>query len=384
MIPYSFSHQSFIVIDRALSDLKRALPIQWIETDTDTNIQHKWALWAAESISASEWSWFMNHIHPYTSLYLSNPRRQYLEQHYQETIPHGIKLPETLEMLNLLICSPEINIPVLSFQPDNTRKILAEPHYQSALTLCKLGEMLPAFIACPVDKLPKEMQNDFPWHHVTKNAVDHYHHTRDYDLSLISQAPLHLHEINQHAHIYAFRTLQGDKEHYAITIGNITPNTINPNHPPLVRVHSSCYTGDLFGSLRCDCQEQFHSALLRMSEHPNGGILLYLLQEGRGIGLANKLRTYDLQEQGYDTVDANHLIGFDDDERPFIPAVRLLEWFGCHNIELLTNNPRKGEELSRHGIHIHALIPHIMNTNPLNEHYLKTKAVRMRHHLPPL
>jgi GTP cyclohydrolase II len=145
-----------------------------------------------------------------------------------------------------------------------------------------------------------------------------------------------------------------------------------------VRVHSECLTGDVIGSLRCDCRDQLETAL-RMIGQMDKGILLYMRQEGLGIGLINKIRAYGLQEHGYDTVEANIALGFRDDERDYSVAAHMLESLHVKSICLITNNPKKIEELTKHGIKVNGRIPHVMPANEYNRFYLETKALKSGH-----
>jgi GTP cyclohydrolase II len=150
--------------------------------------------------------------------------------------------------------------------------------------------------------------------------------------------------------------------------------------PVAVRLHSACLTGDVFGSRRCDCGDQLRLALSQLSQH-GGGIILYLEQEGRGLGLANKIRTYQLQDHGLDTVDANTVLGFDDDERDYGIAVRMLQMIGCTRVRLLTNNPAKLDGLALAGIDVSGRVPLHGPINPDNRRYLTAKATRAGHQL---
>jgi GTP cyclohydrolase II len=174
--------------------------------------------------------------------------------------------------------------------------------------------------------------------------------------------------------IIAFRPSDGGIEHLAIVIGE--PRT---DRPVLARIHSECFTGDLLGSLRCDCGDQLRGAIREIAEAGAGGILLYLAQEGRGIGLVNKLRAYQLQDAGYDTIDANEQLGFDADERVYLPAAEMLRQLGFTGVRLLTNNPEKVAALRRCGIEIAERVPHVFPANGHNERYLRTKATRSGH-----
>jgi GTP cyclohydrolase II len=150
--------------------------------------------------------------------------------------------------------------------------------------------------------------------------------------------------------------------------------------PVPVRLHSACMTGDVFGSRRCDCGDQLRLALMQLAQH-GGGIVLYLEQEGRGLGLANKIRTYQLQDGGLDTVDANSVLGFDDDERDYGIAVRMLQMLGCTRVRLMTNNPSKLDGLSRAGIDVCGRVPLHGPINADNRRYLAAKATRSGHQL---
>lgn len=178
----------------------------------------------------------------------------------------------------------------------------------------------------------------------------------------------------EQSEIIAFRSPDQAGEHVALVIGQ--PN----GSSPLVRLHSECLTGDIFGSLKCDCGPQLDAALRLMAE-AGWGILLYLRQEGRGIGLINKLRAYELQDQGFDTVDANLRLGFPVEARDFGIAGRMLTLIGQPRIRLLTNNPQKVARLEAAGIIVEARVPHQLPPNPHNSHYLATKRDRTGHKL---
>jgi GTP cyclohydrolase II len=173
--------------------------------------------------------------------------------------------------------------------------------------------------------------------------------------------------------VHVFRPEDGGEEHYAIEIGR--PDRAAP---VLARLHSACFTGDVLGSLKCDCGPQLHGALSMMGA-TGEGILLYLNQEGRGIGLANKMRAYSLQDQGFDTVEANHRLGFEDDERDFRIGADILRKLGFGSVRLLTNNPRKVVMMQEHGIDVTERVALKVGENPLNEAYLATKARKSGH-----
>ena len=153
----------------------------------------------------------------------------------------------------------------------------------------------------------------------------------------------------------------------------------DPDKPVLARLHSECFTGDLLGSLKCDCGDQLQGAMKEIKA-VGAGILLYLAQEGRGIGLVNKLRAYVLQAEGFDTLDANEQLGFDADERVYIPAAKMLKLLGYDKIRLMTNNPDKVDALKSVGVNVVERVQHAFPSNQHNELYLKTKADRAGHY----
>jgi GTP cyclohydrolase II len=173
--------------------------------------------------------------------------------------------------------------------------------------------------------------------------------------------------------VVAFYNNRDGKEHAAFVHGDIT----NRENVP-VRMHSECLTGDVAGSLRCDCRDQLEAAM-RMIGQMENGVLLYLRQEGRGIGFINKIRAYSLQDAGYDTVQANLALGFRDDERDYSVAPHILESLKIRSIRLMTNNPRKLNELHRFGVKVTERIPLVIPPNPYNEFYLRTKAEKSGH-----
>jgi GTP cyclohydrolase II len=173
--------------------------------------------------------------------------------------------------------------------------------------------------------------------------------------------------------IVAFWNNRDAKEHVAIVHGNILQGS-----DVLTRLHSECLTGDVVGSLRCDCRDQLEVALRRIAAAPCG-VVLYLRQEGRGIGLVNKIRAYALQDEGLDTVEANLALGFRDDERDYAVAAHMVHSLAIRSVRLMTNNPNKVSELTRHGIAVAGRVPHVIPPNPFNRFYLETKANRSGH-----
>ena len=179
--------------------------------------------------------------------------------------------------------------------------------------------------------------------------------------------------VAEDAEVVMFRAEIGGEDHFAVLIGKgVDLET------PLVRLHSQCITGDVLGSLKCDCGDQLQAAMSLMAEN-GGGVLIYLAQEGRDIGLLNKMRAYALQDNGLDTVDANHALGFDTDERVFLPAARILDALGISRLRLITNNPDKINQLEQCGIKVEERVPLTLASNPYNENYIATKKNRTGH-----
>ncbi len=205
--------------------------------------------------------------------------------------------------------------------------------------------------------------------------IDRYEDAASKGLRVVAEARVPLAEVED-ARLVAFRPSAGTPEHLAIIVG-----APDPRRPVLARLHSACLTGDLLGSLRCDCGDQLRGAIRFMSQ-AGGGVLLYLAQEGRGIGLVNKLRAYGLQDQGCDTIEANERLGFEADERLYSPAAEMLALLGYGSVRLMTNNPDKIRALQRHGIEVVERVPHAFAANDHNRSYLRTKALRTGHLLP--
>jgi GTP cyclohydrolase II len=240
-----------------------------------------------------------------------------------------------------------------------------------AIDLAKLAQRLPALLVADARAIPGRALAQMIA--VTAEAVTKFR-TRTLDtLEIVGEARIPLSD-GVVTRFCVFRDAVGSSP-VAIILGK--PDLAQPVN---VRVHSACLTGDVFGSRRCDCGAQLKLAIAQLSE-AGGGIVLYLEQEGRGLGLANKVRAYTLQDDGLDTMDANMMLGFDDDERNYDVAARMLKMIGVRRVQLLTNNPGKLEALSEGGVEVCARIPLQTPINPENRRYLATKAARAGHWL---
>ena len=231
----------------------------------------------------------------------------------------------------------------------------------AALQLARIAGLLPAFFTDGVD----------PETSITPDDIAAHEDAARLSIAVRAKLPV---DGAEDAEIVAFRSPESADEHVALIVG--APN----GRAPIVRLHSECLTGDVLGSLKCDCGPQLHAAIHAIEES-GWGILLYLRQEGRGIGLINKLRAYALQDQGFDTVDANTRLGFAIDARDFGVAARMLTLLGQSEIRLLTNNPAKVAGLEAAGVRVIERVPHFLPTNPHNERYLATKRDRTGHQL---
>jgi len=307
-------------------------------------------------------------------------------------MPHVVLTHHRAETLKIRLYTPEVvRIPYPDWLSASQIRQLADPQFDLAdpmrgpfvaeredveesvaggVKLAKIARILPSTMSSVVPAIKIGTHPDI----VAVNAAD----ISNYDIRAASalkrvtaaKVPL---EGAENARIVAFRPEDGGIEHLAIVIGD--PDTWGPT---LVRLHSECFTGDLIGSLKCDCGDQLRGAIAQIGKE-GSGVLLYLAQEGRGIGLINKLRAYALQDQGFDTVEANQRLGFEDDERNFLAAAEMLRQLGFSKVRLLTNNPRKVAQLEEYGIEVVERVTHSFPTNEHNEHYLAIKAEKSGH-----
>ena len=259
---------------------------------------------------------------------------------------------------------------------DPPEAVRPHPGAGAALALAKIARLLPAMLAAPARRDAAQIAAARQL--LAVDAEDVLSHPDREAARLIRVAETHVPlEDAADARIVAFRAPDGGIEHLAILVGH--PEHATAKHvAPLARLHSECFTGDLLGSLRCDCGPQLRASLQRMKAEGDG-VLLYLAQEGRGIGLANKLRAYAMQDRGLDTVDANRALGWQADERNFMVAATMLQQLGVPRVRLLTNNPDKIAALAACGIEVIERLPLVVAPNGVNDHYLATKRRRFGH-----
>jgi GTP cyclohydrolase II len=247
---------------------------------------------------------------------------------------------------------------------------------QAAIELAKAARLLPAAVVVPMSRSKAEAFVAEPFRLAAGDVIA-YRRSAASGLKRVGSAHVPLVKESGpgavETEIIAFRPMDGGKEHLAIVIGKL-----DPSRPVLTRLHSECFTGDLLGSLRCDCGDQLRGAIDQIAKQ-GSGVLLYLAQEGRGIGLVNKLRAYQLQDAGADTLEANLQLGFGADERVYQPAAEMLRQLDVSAVRLLTNNPEKVKGLAQCGVAVAERVPHVFPANDHNERYLNTKAVRFGH-----
>lgn len=249
--------------------------------------------------------------------------------------------------------------------PFRAERIDAHDAAVAAMEMARLAGILPAYLVASGADIAAEV-----------TVADLAAFKDPLNLTIQARARLPVDACDE-AEIIAFRARDDLREHVALVIGSQ-----NGDRPPLVRLHSECLTGDILGSLKCDCGPQLHAALHAMAaEAREGGwgVLLYLRQEGRGIGLINKLRAYELQDQGFDTVDANERLGLPSEARDFPVAARMLDLMGIPQVRLMTNNPAKVAALQGVGVNVIERVAHQLPANPHNERYLATKRDRTGH-----
>jgi GTP cyclohydrolase II len=298
------------------------------------------------------------------ALLISGPRAATLKlTNQRDALPSRPVLIRRAPWLDLAaaraVADPALDLANPLKGPFRTDPLCSPPTAEAALRLARLAGLLPALFT----RRGAAVEASVTVEAVNAAAVG-------VDLRIVSRARLPIRAAEQ-AEIVAFRAGDG-AEHIALLVGAPT------GAPPLVRLHSECLTGDVLGSLKCDCGPQLDAALAAMAAS-GWGILLYLRQEGRGIGLVNKLRAYALQDQGFDTVDANLRLGFDDDERDFTVAAGMLRRLGQDKVRLLTNNPRKVAALEAAGIVVAERVPLHAGGNAHNRAYLDTKRARSGH-----
>lgn len=282
-----------------------------------------------------------------------------------------IVLPEGADMRWVLaVADPKDDLRYPMKGPLESARTGGAALHRLALTLCKVARLLPAALVAEVADplaLARAEQLTVVDADAARLALEV---SAELQEIVAARVPI---TVAENTRLHVFRPEDGSEEHYAIEIGR--PDRAKP---VLARLHSACFTGDLMGSLKCDCGPQLRGALAQMGAE-GAGILLYLNQEGRGIGLANKMRAYSLQDQGFDTVEANHRLGFEDDERDFRVGSAILKELGFGATRLMTNNPAKIDMMEKTGVTVVERVPLVVGETAHNHDYLKVKAAKSGH-----
>lgn len=354
-------------VRRAASDLKRGIPV--VVTEHGRMV----AVVAAEAATAENLAELAGiSLEPLLLIMPPTKAAALLRQPVaQDRAAIAISLNVPIPTADLVRRVAETGTP-----PDPTavlgEQLSAPEMVDSALALAKAAQMLPILVmTAPRDEMRSVIEAR-GLVAVPAADISGFFDAARGTIREVAEAQVPLQDAPD-ARIKVFRREAAGIDHLAILIGDPARAA-----EPLVRIHSECLTGDLLGSLRCDCGEQLRGAIRRMAEH-GSGVLLYLAQEGRGIGLTNKLRAYALQDRGLDTLDANRALGWGGDERDFSVAAHMLQLLGITRVRLLTNNPDKIAALTACGIEVAGREPHTIAPNGVNDEYLATKAVRFGH-----
>ncbi|MCE2475178.1 MAG: GTP cyclohydrolase II [Alphaproteobacteria bacterium] len=359
--------RSVIAVDRAIGDLRRGQPVVLLGESACAVAR------STEFLGEGDFAAMTRVPGGALRIVVTGQRARALGLETDQAVVVFRLSPDIAPITVQALANPESGMPA----PELHRTLEADDLATASVQLAKHANLTPAAVLKPLG-LPSEEARMWA---ITRDLLavqvrqlEHYGAEGDFNLRRVSSAHVPLADAPD-ARIIAFRPVSGGTEQIAIVVGEPTPDS-----PVLVRLHSQCFTGDLLGSLRCDCGDQLRGALSAIAE-AGSGVLVYLAQEGRGIGLVNKLRAYTLQDEGLDTYAANAVLGFDDDERHYRVAAEILRQLGVTRVRLLTNNPDKIAALTRFGIHVAERVRHRFDPNPQNREYLEAKT-RAGAHLP--
>lgn len=349
---------SALIAKRAVEELRRGRAIQLVEGD-------RWSLLAAvETLEPPLYRQLRNLAGGKMTLLLTAERSRAIDLDAAGSTPVAVSLSDDTELEELRMLAGLGPRKLAGQSLPEARAAENRSTAEAGIRLAKAGRLIPAVLAVHARETAAPPVAQVRAEDVEDSMLD--------ELSLVSRARVPLLGAVD-TEIVLFRERYGLGEHLAILIGEPDPEAVTP-----VRLHSACLTGDVLGSLRCDCGDQLKRAVGRMAAM-GSGVLLYLDQEGRGIGLANKLRAYALQDAGLDTLDADQHLGFRADERDFGVAATMLRQLDIRRIRLLTNNPAKINALAEHGIDVVGRIPLVAPVNSHNRRYLKAKLDRAGH-----
>ena len=364
---FSYQHS----VHRAIADLRRGAPVLF-----RTNSGHTSMIKAAEQVTADSLNDLVQKTSSMPYLLITTQRAKAIGLNPKEgVVACSILLPSNFHPghIQQLIGDLPFNLSLaeLTILPEQKNSIA-----DIALMLMRSARLMPAALAAHITYDNHAQLNRWASDQdliiVEENNIRTFEEISATLLREAARAKLPLQDAED-TEIAIFQPKDGGTEHFVLIIKGA-----DQHNSPLVRIHSQCITGDILGSLKCDCGDQLRLSIKQM-EKAGGGLLIYLAQEGRDIGLVNKLRAYALQDEGLDTVDANHAIGFDIDHRYYLPAASMLKSLGIEQICLLTNNPDKIAQIEDCGISVIERIPLIPDQNPHNEQYLKTKKNKTGH-----
>ena len=366
--PISKNFQSLVSVDRVISEIRRGRAISIYSKNKTAIIAQ-----AAEGITDMNLAALAKINGTNLNLALTAERAIALNLPEPKTdiISLNIKTPIRAEDISSFI-NP-LEEPIKNTIKFTTHETEPFDSIQAGVLLSKLARLLPAICFLKFSNINSphfiKWQSDFDVLMASSCNIFKYEKIASKTLLQVSEATLPL-KNDQECRVINFRSLDGGVEHLAVVIGKL-----NTKKPILTRIHSECFTGDVLGSLRCDCGNQLHNAISKISK-TGSGILLYLRQEGRGIGLINKLRAYCLQDRGYDTYEANNQLGFNNDERIYLPAAKILSLLNVKKIRLLSNNPEKVAALTNLNVDVTERIQHSFQANKHNKDYIKAKKIK--------
>jgi GTP cyclohydrolase II len=368
---------ALVHVERAIGEARRGLPVVIVESGViaEKNARALLVL-AAELASDARIEQFRAYSSITPALALTAKRAGVI--HVATMSPQGtlLELAPAMKADTLrALADPAQDLDHPMMGPFRLSEMTMGASAAAAIQLCKHSELLPAALITTLEGVnPQQFAAEHDLLTVTAAEIQDYGRNTAAGLMQVVAARVPL-EGAENSRLIAFRPQGGSVEHLAIVIGEPSRHA-----PVLTRIHSECFTGDLLGSMKCDCGQQLRGAIVEIAK-AGGGVVLYLAQEGRGIGLINKLRAYRLQDQGFDTVEANERLGFDADERLFQPAAEMLKRLGFSEVRLLTNNPDKVAGLETCGIRVTERVGHKFPSNSHNEFYLATKKKRSGHYL---
>ena len=373
------SKNSTIKIERAISELRRGGKIVISDNNTGVSI----VLFAAELIEKGTIEEISQATLSRPSIILSSNRASAIGIRINNK-PCSISVQRNWTETDILsLCMPLIDHPKPKINGviSENNKIVS-----SCLLILRQARLLPAGLMSIISNVSLDDINHWSFKNdlinIDANDIQFYETSNSNKLTMSVKAKVPI-SYTDNCEIVIFRPKDGGDEHFCLIFGKTRNVNNDINHDcnnTLVRIHSQCITGDILESLKCDCGQQLKESIKLMA-NANEGLLIYLAQEGRDIGLLNKLRAYSLQEKGMDTVEANEALGFNDDERLYYPAKEILSQFKINEVRLITNNPKKVEHMLNLGINVTERIPIKIDANKHNKKYLETKSKKSGHFL---